>query len=44
MLTEIIGRKGVIKLEKKVDPVKFQILQATLAKLKVLEIVKLIHI
>lgn len=34
MLTQVIGRKGVIRLEKRVDPVKLQVLQATLSTLK----------
>ncbi len=34
MLTHVIGRTGVIKLEKEIDPKKFQVLKATLSTLK----------
>lgn len=34
MLTEIIGRVGVIRLERKINPVKLQVLQAKLSTLK----------
>lgn len=34
MLIQVIGRVGVCKLERRIDPVKFQVLQSTLSKLK----------